>query len=59
MINHLNQDYYFDDKPAVLETLRNHPLKLFVKIQSYNRHLDFPRITDWSELFGLLIGEKK
>ena len=59
IIKDLNLDYYFDDKPAVLETLRNQPIKLFAKSQSYNRHLDFPRITDWSELFGLLIGEKK
>ncbi len=59
IIKDLNLDYYFDDKPAVLETLRNRPLKLFAKSQSYNRHLDIPRINDWSDLYDLHIGEKK
>ena len=58
IINDLELDYYFDDKPAVLETLRNHPLKVFAKSQSYNKHLDIPQITNWSELIDLLIEEK-
>ncbi len=59
IIKDLELDYYFDDKPVVLETLRNHPLNALVKSQSYNMHLDIPRITNWSELFDLLIEEKK
>ena len=48
-------DYYFDDKPAVVETLSELPLKVFLKHQSYNQHLQLPRITSWSELFDVLI----
>ncbi|WP_210470929.1 HAD family acid phosphatase [Sporosarcina sp. 6E9] len=54
IINDLELDYYFDDKPAVLETLRNRPLKLYAKNQSYNKHLDIPRIENWSELIDIL-----
>lgn len=50
IIQMLDLDYYFDDKPAVLDTLSNEPVKLFVKNQTYNQHLDIPRITDWSEM---------
>lgn len=59
IIKDLALDYYFDDKPAVLETLTDYPLNVFAKSQSYNVHLDIPRITNWSELFELLIEEKK
>ncbi len=59
IINELELDYYFDDKPAVLETLSNRPLNVFVKSQSYNMHIDIPRITNWSELFDVLINEKR
>jgi uncharacterized protein len=59
IINDLELDYYFDDKPVVLETLRNRPLNVFAKNQSYNKDLDIPRITNWSELFDLLSEEKK
>ena len=58
IINDLELDYYFDDKPAVLETLGDSKLNLFAKTQSYNKHLDMPRISNWSELFNLLIKEK-
>ncbi|KZE38539.1 hypothetical protein AV656_06430 [Bhargavaea cecembensis] len=54
IIKDLELDYYFDDKPAVLETLRDRPLKVFARNQSYNRHLDIPRINDWSKLFDLM-----
>ena len=59
IIKDLELDYYFDDKPAVLETLGDCQLNLFAKTQSYNKHLDIPRITNWSELFDLLNKEKK
>ncbi|WP_422121985.1 5' nucleotidase, NT5C type [Planococcus sp. X10-3] len=54
IIEELELDYYFDDKPEVLETLANHGLNVFVKDQSYNRHLDMPRFKEWTELDGLI-----
>ena len=57
IIKELELDYYFDDKPAVLETLGDCHVKSFAKTQSYNQHLDIPRIGDWSELFELLLKE--
>lgn len=50
IIKNLQLDFYFDDKPAVLETLSDLQLKVYVKDTSYNRHLNIPRITSWSEL---------
>ncbi|MCT2534841.1 HAD hydrolase-like protein [Aquibacillus koreensis] len=51
IIQQLQLDYYFDDKPDVLNTLVDKGnTVVFVKDQSYNRHLDFPRITDWGDL---------
>ena len=57
IIKDLELDYYFDDKPAVLETLSDRPLNVFAKSQPYNTHLDIQRIVNWSELFDLLIEE--
>ncbi|MFS0575398.1 HAD family acid phosphatase [Sporosarcina sp. 179-K 3D1 HS] len=54
IIKELKLDFYFDDKPAVLETLSTDTLQVFAKCQSYNRHLDIPRITNWSELFEVI-----
>ena len=59
IIKDLELDYYFDDKPAVLETLGDCKVNLFAKTQTYNQHLDIPRIANWSELFDLLLKEKK
>lgn len=50
IIKKIKLDYYFDDKPEVLNTLINETSKVFVKDQSYNRHLDIPRIVNWTEL---------
>lgn len=50
IIQKLQLDYFFDDKPAVLETLSDLPIKVYAKDTSYNRHLNIPRITCWSEL---------
>jgi uncharacterized HAD superfamily protein len=50
IIEKLNLDYYFDDKPAVLKTLTHLPLNLYVKDRSYNQHLNLPRIVSWDEL---------
>lgn len=46
----LQLDYYFDDKPAVLNTLIDHNVNVYVKHQSYNEHLILPRLRNWSEL---------
>ncbi|GGA35735.1 5' nucleotidase, NT5C type [Psychrobacillus lasiicapitis] len=56
IIKKLQLDYYFDDKPDVLNTLANCETKVFVKTQSYNEHLTIPRFSDWSE-WKQLIGE--
>jgi uncharacterized protein len=50
IIKNLKLDYYFDDKPEVLNTLLNESLKIVVKDQSYNRHLNLPRILHWTDL---------
>jgi uncharacterized HAD superfamily protein len=50
IIKELKLDYYFDDKPKVLNTLLNESVKVFFKDQSYNRHIELPRIVNWSEL---------
>jgi len=50
IIKELELDYYFDDKPAVLETLSDLALQVYVRDRSYNRHLELPRITSWKQL---------
>lgn len=50
IIQKLQLDYYFDDKPAVLDTLAGGSVKVLVKDQSYNRHMDMPRINQWADL---------
>ncbi|MBB3112241.1 hypothetical protein FHS18_004327 [Paenibacillus phyllosphaerae] len=54
IIERLGLDFYFDDKPAVLDTLTGLPVQVYVKDTSYNRHLTIPRITDWEELLEIL-----
>jgi uncharacterized HAD superfamily protein len=54
IIQQLKLDYYFDDKPEVLNTLNHDSLKVLVKDQSYNRHLNIPRIVNWTELNQIL-----
>ena len=55
IIERLDLDYYFDDKPAVLDTLSHLPLRVYARDQSYNKHLlHIPRITSWHELRDLL-----
>ena len=53
-IKALQLDYYFDDKPTVLHTLQNVPTKIFVIDQSYNRTVDLPRLTHWSQFEQLI-----
>jgi uncharacterized HAD superfamily protein len=50
IIRDLQLDYYFDDKPDVLNTLTDDTLQVYVKTQSYNQHLTIPRLTNWLEL---------
>ncbi|MFT8320106.1 MAG: HAD family acid phosphatase [Bacillus sp. (in: firmicutes)] len=50
IINSLELDYYFDDKPAVLETLADTTINVYVKDHPYNKELNINRIQDWSEL---------
>jgi uncharacterized protein len=57
IISELGLDYYFDDKPAVLDTLSDDSLRVFVVNQSYNQHLQIPRITNWSELHEIIKDE--
>lgn len=50
IIRELKLDFYFDDKPEVLETLNDEPeVKVFVKDQSYNRHIGIPRVNNWPD----------
>ena len=53
-IKALELDYYFDDKPAVLETLQNVKTKVFIKDQSYNQLMEMPRLKQWSDLKKIL-----
>ena len=54
-ITELNLDYYFDDKPEVLNALKEvNGTKLIVRDQTYNRHLTFPRIVDWTDIHKFL-----
>jgi uncharacterized protein len=58
-IKELNLDYYFDDKPNVLETLTSESVQLYVRDQSYNQHLEFPRLTNWTELKEIINKDNK
>ncbi|MFZ7944126.1 5' nucleotidase, NT5C type [Neobacillus sp. 19] len=49
IIKELDLDYYFDDKPDILDTLSEQPIKVYLKDQSYNRHVNMPRVKDWTE----------
>ncbi|MCP2035741.1 putative HAD superfamily protein [Planomicrobium sp. HSC-17F08] len=59
IIEELQLDYYFDDKPAVVDTLSHGSLKVMVKDQSYNRHVELPRIKQWADLQELIQKEIK
>lgn len=55
-IRELDLDYYFDDKPAVLETLASISTKVYAMDNSYNRHVELPRIKSWHELKQIISG---
>lgn len=50
----LKLDYYFDDKPAVLETLLDVPTKVYAYDNSYNQEVKVPRLKHWSELKDII-----
>ncbi|WP_338447855.1 HAD family acid phosphatase [Niallia oryzisoli] len=54
IIQELQLDYYFDDKPAVLNTLSNDAVKVIVKDQSYNRDISLTRLINWTDLQCIL-----
>lgn len=55
IIKRLNLDYYFDDKPDVVNTLlKEENLQVILKDQSYNRHLTFTRLVDWTDIQQIL-----
>jgi uncharacterized HAD superfamily protein len=53
-IKELNLDYYFDDKPNVLDTLTDESVQLYVRDQTYNQHMEIPRLTNWAELKDII-----
>lgn len=59
IILELGLDYYFDDKPAVLETLSGANVNVYAKNNSYNQHLPLQRIDCWSELRKIINKGKK
>ncbi|MDM5197638.1 HAD family acid phosphatase [Fictibacillus enclensis] len=50
IIEELGLDFYFDDKPGVLDTLSSGSLRVVVRDQSYNRHLQGERLSHWKEI---------
>ncbi|WP_239618121.1 5' nucleotidase, NT5C type [Cohnella mopanensis] len=54
ILRKLGLDYYFDDKPAVLDTLSELEMFVYAKDNPYNRHLNIPRIVNWCELLEII-----
>ncbi|MCL1698830.1 HAD family acid phosphatase [Lysinibacillus sp. Bpr_S20] len=54
IIKELALDVYVDDKPAVLETLQDVNTKVILKNQSYNKHVELPRLTHWDDFVRLV-----
>lgn len=57
-IQELELDFYFDDKPAVLETLGSTETKIYIIDQSYNQHVDGLRLKNWME-FKMTVSEEE
>ncbi|HHT7228618.1 TPA: 5' nucleotidase, NT5C type, partial [Bacillus cereus] len=55
-IQEIKLDYFFDDKPDVLETLIGKPINVYAKSTSYNQNLNIPYITSWIELGRIVNG---
>lgn len=56
-IENLQLDFYIDDKPKVLNTLKGLSTKLIIRDQSYNRKESYVRLENWTD-FEKIIGEK-
>ena len=54
IIKDLQLDYYVDDKPAVLNTLKEIPVKLIVKDQSYNQDIEVERLLNWEDFNAII-----
>jgi len=54
IIKDLELDYYIDDKPDILATLKNESVNVLIKDQSYNQHADIPRLVDWSDFDNVI-----
>lgn len=54
IIKNLQLDYYIDDKPAVVDTLKDIPTKVIVKNQSYNLEITLPRLINWCDFKEML-----
>ncbi|MEQ6354923.1 hypothetical protein ABNX05_09885 [Lysinibacillus sp. M3] len=54
IIKELALDVYVDDKPAVLETLQDVKTKVILKNQSYNQHVELPRLKHWQVFLELV-----
>jgi hypothetical protein len=52
-------DYYFDDKPAVLQTLIETSVNVYGKDHSYNKEVNVNQIQDWADLLLFLDKNKK
>lgn len=59
IIDAIGLDFYFDDKPAVLETFIDSEVKVYMKTASYNQHLELPRIGSWADLKNILSNDVK
>ncbi|RKQ27865.1 5' nucleotidase, NT5C type [Oceanobacillus halophilus] len=58
IIQDLKLDYYVDDKPAILDTLKNEKTKLLMKDQPYNQHVKgFTRMIDWNDFQSIITQE--
>lgn len=53
-IQQLQLDYYFDDKPAVLETLLDIQTNVYAYNNSYNQQVKVPRIKHWTEIKDII-----
>lgn len=54
IIKNLDLDIYVDDKPTVLNTLKDLKTKLIVRDQSYNRDYDAVRLVNWEDFLELI-----
>lgn len=58
IIEKLSLDFYVDDKPAVLNTLKGISTHLIVKDQSYNQDVEFDRLMDWQDFHEIIKSEE-